>query len=188
MIKYLEEAVAVDAVPSEPAENPVTIILGRFQPCTVGHLKMYEAAKKLGHPVVVYAIRGEKSDPKKSPFPHTVVAKTISETMPNVEVREAKSAFFGDFLVDLRPENREPVALICGADRVKSYSSQIDRYRTKLNLSIDIVEIARTDEEVSATKVREALLSDDQLSFNKMTDKGVWPMYREMQRIVKEID
>lgn len=184
--QYLEEAIGIDDVPTEPGKKKVTVLIGRFQPATGGgHGKMYDEAKKLGHPVVIFVVRGEKSDPKKSPFPLDLTVKVVEDSFPDADVFQATSAFIGEFIKPLREKGMEPVVMLCGTDRVKGYEGQIKRYAEKMNLNLEVKEITRGDDDVSATKVREALKADDEASFKKMMAKGAWKHYSELRKHVQ---
>jgi citrate lyase synthetase len=81
------------------------------------------------------------------------------------------TAFIGELVHQARNRNHEIVRLFAGTDRVKGYESQIDRYKEQLNIDIKVDEIKRSDEDISATKVRNALIDDDWDTFKKMTAK-----------------
>jgi cytidyltransferase-like protein len=47
----------------------VNIIVGRFQPFTLGHMKVLEQIhKQNGHPIVIFIVRGVKFNPVKNPI------------------------------------------------------------------------------------------------------------------------
>jgi predicted nucleotidyltransferase len=81
---------------------------------------------------------------------------------------------------ELRP-NYEPVLWGTGSDRMKSYGYQVnnDSYRDQLNARADfgLFEIPRTDDNISATQVRNALLDGDEKTFKKMTPRAIHRMY-----------
>jgi len=160
----------VDEVPTTPGHDKVTVLIGRFQPVTFGgHGKMYNEAKKLGHPVVIFVVRGEKSDPKKSPFPLDLTIEMVRSTFPEATVLHVGSAFIGDFVKILRDQNMEPTTIFCGTDRAKSYRKQIESYSDVWNLKLDLHEVERNSEDVSATSVRDAIKNNDRILFQNMT-------------------
>ena len=68
--------------------------------------------------------------------------------------------------------NFEPVLWICGTDRFENYSRQAnsEKYKIDNNLLMEFrcLEVKRTDDDISATKVREAIINNDFESYNKM--------------------
>jgi hypothetical protein len=85
---------------------------------------------------------------------------------------------------ELRPKY-EPVLWGTGSDRLKSYGFQVnnDSYRDQLNARADfgLFEIPRTDDNISATQVRNALLDGDEKTFQQMTPKAIHGMYKELK-------
>lgn len=84
----------------------------------------------------------------------------------------------------LRPKY-EPILWGTGTDRMKSYGYQVnnDSYRDQLNVNKDfaLFEIPRSDDNISATNVRNAMLDGDEKTFKKMTPKGIHKMYSTLK-------
>lgn len=159
---------------------PVNITIGRFQPFTNGHMKCVEAAyNELGVPTIVCMInvKDEKVD-EKHPFPSSLILPLYNDAFKNdkliekfVLVSNADIVKIGELLWN---EGYEIVSWTCGTDRIDSYSRMAKNYAEKAHLSKDfkMIEIKRSDEDISATKVRRALLDDDKKLFNKLTPFG----------------
>ena len=64
----------------------------------------------------------------------------------------------------------EIASWVCGTDRYNSYKRMADTYNEKAHLAKDfqMIEIARSDDDVSATKVREALHNGNYKEFAKL--------------------
>lgn len=177
-------------VHKERGKKKVNIFVGRFQPFTLGHAKVFETIhKQNGLPVVVLIVRGGKPDPERKPFDEDMQLKMFKGMQKNYSFLEAalivKNASPDTIFNTLRP-HYEPVLWGTGSDRLDGYQKMIDKYRTELNAddNFNTFEIFRTDEHVSATKVRDAIKSDDLNKFKEMTPKGIWPLYKEMQRMI----
>ena len=86
---------------------------------------------------------------------------------------------------EMRPKY-EPVLWGTGTDRFKTYGYQVnnDKYRDELGVlpEFGLYEIKRDDEDISATKVREALLANDKKTFDKMTPKSLSPLFNELKQ------
>lgn len=167
---------------STPAEKEVAVLMGRFQPPQKGHLKMYSEAGTSGLPVEIFVIRGEKSDPKKSPFPIELQEKMFAAVFEEVPpIFLAPTGFIGDFVHFLRARGMEPKVFYCGSDRVKTYQSQLDRYSQNWNLKAEVKEVQRSDEDVSATAVRQALTDGDRDRFAEMTSESALTLFDELK-------
>ena len=158
----------------------VNITIGRFQPFTKGHMKCVEAAyNELGIPTIVCMInvKDDKVD-EKHPFPSSLILPLYNDALKKdkmiekfVLVRNANIVEIGEMLFE---EGYEIASWTCGTDRIESYTKMSEKYAEKAHLSNDfkMIEIKRSDEDISATKVRQALLDNDKKTFDKMTPFG----------------
>lgn len=178
---------------TERGEKKVNIIAGRFQPFTEGHMKVVEQLYKAnGLPTFILVVRGSKADPAKNPFDEDTQLAMIGAIQDHNKMIEG-AAVIGTAGIDTifnatRPAY-EPVLWGAGTDRLKAYKYQIDKYKEELNAlpELDAHEIKRSDEDISATKVREALKIDDEATFKKMTPKGMHKMYEQLKTIMQEV-
>ena len=185
--KNFLEAVKLEDVNTTPGKNKTVVIMGRFHPPTLGHKKLIEkAVKKYNAPVSIFIVKGAKTTKEKAPFPFAL-QKEIFNKMTKVPHRVyiISTGFVGEFIHELRNNDFEPVALMAGSDRLKTYKAQVKRYSEELNLNMKVVEIKRGEEDISASKVREALKNDDVETFEKMMDKKVHNTFKKLKRYVK---
>lgn len=159
----------------------VNIMIGRFQPFTAGHYKCVEAAKNkknLKTVICMINVTEDKVD-KKHPFPSDMLIKLYSKFFNNdaniadvVLVKNADIVSIGKLLNSL---GYQPASWTCGTDRYDSYSKMAERYHDQAMLSDDfeVIEIARSDEDISATKARNCLLDDDFDGFKALMPNGV---------------
>lgn len=155
----------------------VNIVIGRFQPFTRGHYKCVEEAwRRKGLPTVICMIntKDEKVD-ERHPFPSSLLLplyqdqfKRDSKIQDIVLVTNADIVKMGELLKD---KNLQIASWTCGTDRIADYQKMSERYKEQAGLADDfeMIEVKRSDEDVSATKVRQALLDDDRTTFNKLT-------------------
>lgn len=155
----------------------VNIVIGRFQPLTLGHLKCVEQAwKLLNIPTVICMINtpDNKVD-ERHPFPTSLtlpIYKDLIKDIPHIEdivlVKNADIVAIGDMLKNMGFIVR---AWSCGSDRIKSYTDMAERYGEKAGLDADfeMIEIERGDEDISATKVRKALADNNKREFYALT-------------------
>ena len=77
-----------------------------------------------------------------------------------------------------------------GSDRMKTYGFQVnkDSYREDLGGRSDfgLFEIPRTDNNISATQVRNAMLDGDEKLFKSTTPKALHKMYSELKKKLED--
>ena len=172
----------------EQGAQPVNIFVGRFQPFTLGHAKVLETIhKENGFPVIVFlikAVKKKKGDEFSRPYSEDLqveMFKAVQRQYPFLkEIIVLPSAAIDKMFNELRPKY-EPVLWGTGTDRMKAYGYQVnnDSYRDQLNVRDDfqLFEIPRTDDNISATKVRNAMLDDNEKDFKKFTPRALHKMY-----------
>lgn len=159
----------------------VNIMIGRFQPFTAGHYKCVEAAKNkknLKTVICMINVAEDKVD-KKRPFPSNMLIKSYSKFFNSdnniadvVLVKSADIVSIGKLLNSL---GYQPASWTCGTDRYADYSKMAERYHDQAMLSDDfeVIEIARSDEDISATKARNCLLDNDFDGFKVLMPNGI---------------
>jgi len=191
--KVINEALSVPH--KEKGKKPVNIFVGRFQPFTLGHVKVFEKMyKENGYPVVVYLVRGGKADPEKRPFDEQLQQAMFTKMAKQYPFLEAAVVVPNGAIDTLYSHARpayEPMMWGFGTDRKKSYNAMINKqsYRDQLDVHPEFkgYEIKRTDDNISASKVRNALKIDDEKTFKKMTPKSIHKFYKALQNILQPI-
>jgi cytidyltransferase-like protein len=175
-------------------KKKVNIFVGRFQPFTLGHAKVFETLHKENKlPVVVLIVRSGKKPDAKAPFDEDTQMRLFAAMTKEYKFLEAifvtTNAAIDSIFNELRPAY-EPVLWGTGTDRYNSYSKQISRYKEDLNSldELEAYEIKRGDEDISATKVRNALLIGDQDTFRKMVPKSIHKFFKELQNIIEQVN
>ena len=109
----------------------VNIIIGRFQPFTLGHLKCaQEAQKKLGVKTVLLVINTVKQDER-----HPFLTKQIDKILDKMCKEEpslagyvlVKNANIVDNIEILRESGYEPISWTCGTDRYDAYDTMVKK-------------------------------------------------------------
>lgn len=175
---------AVADVSLNKGKKDAGILLGRFQPPTLGHKKLYDQAKRAGMKIIIAPVHAAKGN-AKSPVPFPVQQKMLKAMMPDAEIVKVQTGFIGEFIDAARKKGLEPRILFAGADRASTYQTQIKSYTDKLDLSLKVKKIARTADSISASKVRAAISADDEAEFKKMTDKSVHKYYKQLKKYIK---
>ena len=149
----------------------VNIIIGRFQPFTLGHLKCaQEAQRRLGVKSVLLVINTVKQDAR-----HPFLTKQIEKILDKMCKDEptltgymlVKNADIVKNVEILREAGYEPVSWTCGTDRYNQYEAMVKKYGKDINLddNFEVIEVKRGDEDISATAVRQALRNNDENTY-----------------------
>lgn len=165
----------------------VNVMVGRFQPLTNGHLKCIEEAwNMLGVPTVICMIntKDEKVDERK-PFPSSLLKPMYEEftkTEHIVSIELVTSADIVKIGTMLKEKGIEVCSWTCGTDRYDSYSKMAEKYHDQAYLSEDfkMIEVRRSDDDISATVVRDSIYKNSLETFLKMTpfDKSEFNILR----------
>lgn len=174
-------------------KEKVNVIVGRFQPFTLGHAKGAEYVfdkYKLRTLFCIIDTPTSKLD-KKHPFPSDIIIKDNESCKAEwfAGMYPIKNADISKITTVCREHNFEPVMWTCGTDRYESYRKQaIPKYMDALELSSEfkVIEIPRTDDDISATKVRNSIKDDDKSTFDKMMPSWSKDNFEEYKKYVKE--
>lgn len=176
--------------------NKINIMVGRFQPLTYGHLKCAEYVSKEYDIDTILVMIDPSKQSIKSPF-SMVLLKRIYEKL----IKDHKYSYIKDIIyvknaniIDISTKLRDKGFILqswsCGTDRVKDYKKMSERYKTDAELPDDfqVIEIKRTDEDISATDARNALLNDQRAKFSYLTplDKYYNSLRRSLKKFFEE--
>lgn len=173
----------------------VNICLGRFMPFTKGHYKMIEyGLKHNGLPTVIFMISNKKID-KRHPFSDELMQKEMDMLKKSLEgientvyVSSADIVKLGQWCYE---NNYEPQFWITGSDRLAAYKRQAENPKYQdlghFPSSFTTLEVPRTDEDISATKVREAIMNDDLATFKKMMPNGTEKLFNEFKEALSQV-
>ena len=167
----------------DKGDNPITIAFGRFNPPTVGHLKLLQAAEKAaaGGEMKIYPSRTQ--DGKKNPLDPDMKVSYMKKLFPDfkdtiINDSEMKSIF--DVLTTASDDGYKSVNIIVGADRQAEFENLATKYNGELYDFEDIRVIsagvrdadAEGVEGMSASKMRKAVADDDFDAFKRGLPKG----------------
>lgn len=173
----------------------INICLGRFMPFTKGHYKMIEyGLKHNGLPTVIFMISNKKID-KRHPFSDELIQKEMDMLKKSLEgientvyVSSADIVKLGQWCYE---NNYEPQFWITGSDRLAAYKRQAENPKYQdlghFPSSFTTLEVPRTDEDISATKVREAIMNDDLATFKKMMPNGTEKLFNEFKEALSQV-
>jgi nicotinamide mononucleotide adenylyltransferase len=155
--------------------NNNAMFSGRFSPPTKAHIKIVEDAMKKYDGVVLNIVKTKKPD-EKNPFPLDLQIKMWKSVFPKLKIQTSET---GNLITIIRKSDENINVILAGTDRVRDYENQL-----KTNPDVSVEEIKRTADDISATKVRNALKSDDMVTFKANMDSRLYKFYDELKKHV----
>lgn len=169
----------------------VNLLIGRFQPFTLGHLKCAEwVMKEKGIPTVICVINTTKAD-SRHPFLTSTMMPIFKSLIKDEKVIEdVITVASADIVLMAEATYKagyEPISWSCGSDRIDQYTRMAEKYHDKANLpaGFEVIEIPRTDDDISATKVRNSLKNDDFKEFKSSTPHALHKYYDLLKKSLK---
>ena len=164
--------------------DTLTLAFGRFNPPTVGHEKLLQAAKKAsaGGDLKIYPSR--TVDDKKNPIDPDMKVSYMRKMFPDYEEQiindpDMKTIF--DVLTTAAEDGYLNVNIIVGADRQAEFENLAQKYNGDL-YDFDLIRVisagirdadAEGVEGMSASKMRKAVADDDYEAFRKGTPSNL---------------
>jgi len=164
--------------------DTLTTAFGRFNPPTVGHEKLLGAARKAaaGGALKIYPSRSQ--DPKKNPLDPDMKISYMKKMFPDYEeeiVNDSEMKTIFDVLTTAAEDGYKNVNIIVGADRQAEFENLAQKYNGEL-YDFDLIRVvsagvrdadAEGVEGMSASKLRKAVVDDDQKGFKRGLPKGL---------------
>ena len=160
-----------DGSPKEDL-GPLTVTFGRFNPPTVGHQKLLDAAKKAAGKGSLRIYPSRSHDPKKNPYDPDEKIDVMKQMYPDHAgniVNDPNSKTIFDVLKQAYEDGFSSVKIVVGGDRVKEFTKLSGDYNGKLYDFSDVETVSAGDrdpdaegvEGMSASKMRKAAMEDD---------------------------
>ena len=168
----------------EGGGDTLTTAFGRFNPPTVGHEKLLQAARKaaVGGALKIYPSRTQ--DPKKNPLDPDMKISYMKKMFPDFEeeiINDSEMVSIFDVLTTAFEDGFKNVNIIVGADRQAEFENLATKYNGELydfdNIRVISAGVRDADaagvEGMSASKLRKAVADDDMETFKKGMPKAV---------------
>ena len=160
-----------DGSPKEDL-GPLTVTFGRFNPPTVGHQKLLDAAKKAAGKGSLRIYPSRSHDPKKNPYDPDEKIDVMKQMYPDHAgniVNDPNSKTIFDVLKQAYEDGFSSVKIVVGGDRVKEFTKLSGDYNGKLYDFSDVETVSAGErdpdaegvEGMSASKMRKAAMEDD---------------------------
>lgn len=162
-------------------QNPVNIVIGKFQPFNNGHEKVIRKANQSnGHPVCLFVARSSKDfiDQETMKKMMDLVSSELSDIVASV------SFIDNDLLataVDSLPDQFTPKTLTVGKNRVDNYLLQSRSLKKRSKVPEDF-QVQTAPEWVISNDVMNSLKNKDYLGFKKKVPKSVHSLWEELSR------
>lgn len=167
----------------------VNAAVGRMQPFTTGHLKLAEETYKHTGLKTVYFVIDTTDADYSHPFLTKMMWGSLNALKKRYEYIEdfilVPSANIFKMINAAELKGYEIVSLTCGTDRYANYKRMCETY---YHLPIQIREVYRTEKDVSATEVRQAIRDNDERKFKQCTPEPLHKLFKQFQEALDEID
>ena len=172
---------------TEAKGRGATFTFGRFNPPTVGHMKLAAKMKSIssGHDVLIYTTH--TTDKKKNPLTNKQIRKYMNPMLPRgINVQPSPSRTVFEVVVDLYNKGYRNVQMVVGSDRIKEFETLLNKYNGVKGKrhgyynfeSIKVVSAGDRDPDaegtagMSASKMRHLAYSDQEDEFIKALPRG----------------
>ncbi len=184
----------IDSLKTE-AVNTIAFAFGRFNPPTIGHLKLMDKVKSQSNNYKIYLSRSE--DPKKNPLSPREKLSFMKKIFPqharNIEINPSNNVL--DILVRLNGKFNS-IVMVAGSDRIREFDTLLKRYNDVKSRhgyykfdNIKVVSAGERDPDaegatgMSASKMRAAAEKGDIASFKK----GLPNTFRDADGLMKQV-
>ncbi len=131
MLKYKFESVELKSFDqlNEVKDKGVTFTYGRFNPPTVGHMKLAAKMKSVAGDNDVQIYTSHTTDKKKNPLTNTQIRKFMNPMLPSgidVQKTDAKTVF--DVITNIYDQGYEDIQMVVGSDRIREFDMLLNKY------------------------------------------------------------
>ena len=188
MLKYKYESVELKNFNqlTEAPKDGVTFTFGRFNPPTVGHMKLAAKMKLVAKGQDVHIYTSHSTDKKKNPLTNTQIRKYMNPMLPSgIDVQKTEARTIFDVIVDLYDSGYKDIQMVVGSDRIQEFTKLLKKYNGiksrhgyyKMK-SIKVVSAGERDADsdgvsgMSASKMRQLVHMGDEETFIKSLPTG----------------
>ena len=184
---------------TEAKDKGATFTFGRFNPPTVGHMKLAAKMKSIssGHDVLIYTTH--TTDKKKNPLSNAQIRKFMNPMLPRgINVAKSASRTVFEVVVDLYNNEYRYVQMVVGSDRIKEFETLLNKYNGVKSRhgyynfkSIKVVSAGDRDPDaegatgMSASKMRHLAYSDQEDEFIKALPRG-YKLGKQLYKAVRK--
>ena len=172
---------------TEVKSKGATFTFGRFNPPTVGHMKLAAKMKEKGAGDDILIYTTHTTDKKKNPLTNAQIRKFMNPMLPRgINVQSSASRTVFEVVVDLYNQGYRDVQMIVGSDRIMEFKNLLLKYNGVKGKrhgyynfkSINVVSAGDRDPDsegvsgMSASKMRHLAYSDQEADFINALPRG----------------
>jgi nicotinic acid mononucleotide adenylyltransferase len=147
----------------------VTFTFGRFSVPHSGHTKIMDRVLEEAGTGPHYVFATHTHDSDKNPLDYETKCAFMEAYWPDMNIFEGKHVpTLFKAIEYLEEQGFKNATLVVGQDRLVEFSNLLERYSDDYSMTIGVVAVERTDEDASATKMREAVLNEDYDTFKSI--------------------
>ena len=177
----------------------VTFTYGRFNPPTVGHMKLAHKMKSVAGSDSIKIFTSHTTDKKKNPLTNVQIRKFMNPMLPrgiNVVTSNARTVF--DVVVDLYDRGFRKIKMVVGSDRVREFEKLLNKYNGKKSrhgyynfAQIKVVSAGARDPDsadisgMSASKMRQFVHAGQEDDFIKALPKN-YKLAKQLYKAVQK--
>ena len=150
--------------------NNNALFLGKMRIITSAHYKIITDATKLYDNVIIGSVTSSMNK-----FSEEIRLKMIKLCFPNLEIVQHSS---GNLIQIMNKCSKNINVILAGTDRIQEYRKQLAN-----SMGMSVKEIKRTDDDISASKVIDALKTDDLEYFKANTPKAIHALYDDLKTL-----
>ena len=114
---------------TEASSKGVTFTFGRFNPPTVGHMKLATKMKSISTGFDIKIFTSHTTDTKKNPLTNAQIRKFMNPMLPRgVTVASTDSRTPLDAVVKLYDSGYRMIQMVVGSDRIKTFDTLLKKY------------------------------------------------------------
>lgn len=173
---------------SKLESKKVNLLIGDFQPVTLGHVKAAEALKKKnGHPVILIAIKGEART-KSSPFSASLTRLMLEKVQQELnkvicDVKLIPNGQIEEIMKVIMPEY-EPILWGTTGRRLNDYALQMDYIKKRsipLRLSKDF-KLVELPSYAKSDDAMEAIQTENFLKFKELVPSSIAAQFFNLKK------
>ena len=131
MLKFKFESVELKSFSqiTEAKDKGVTFTFGRFNPPTVGHMKLAAKMKSVskGHDVHIYT--SHTTDKKKNPLSNKQIRQFMNPMLPSgIDVQKTDARTVFDVATSLYDNGYRMIQMVVGSDRIREFDALLNNY------------------------------------------------------------
>lgn len=172
------------------------LVCGRFQTFHLGHEKLIDTALSMCEKVLVFIGSAQESNTERNPYDaefrkrilravygerEDLIFKDLEDLTDENDITPEWGRYVLDHAVEVF--GRKPDVIVYGNDEERG------RWFSKEDVEgIDEYEIPRGNIPISATMVRQMMIDDDRMSWERWVDPKIYPFYDEMREKLLEVE